>query len=147
MQAVIFTGIQATGKSTYFKQKFFDSHIRINLDMLKTRRREWKLFMACLQTGQKCVIDNTNPTAYIRSRYINPAKECGFEIVGYYFESKIAEALKRNENRTDKPKIPEKGVQSTHAILEIPSYAEGYDHLFYVRIGEEGEFVVENWME
>jgi predicted kinase len=31
MQAVIFIGIQATGKSTFFKEMFFTTHIRINI--------------------------------------------------------------------------------------------------------------------
>ncbi|MBN1315005.1 MAG: hypothetical protein JXA42_06040 [Anaerolineales bacterium] len=37
MQAVIFIGIQATGKSTFFKERFFNTHVRISLDLLKTR--------------------------------------------------------------------------------------------------------------
>jgi len=36
MEAVIFTGIQAVGKSTFYKEHFFTTHVRINLDMLKT---------------------------------------------------------------------------------------------------------------
>jgi len=39
MEAIIFIGIQATGKSTFYKDNFFKTHIRINLDMLKTRKR------------------------------------------------------------------------------------------------------------
>ena len=62
MQAVIFIGIQATGKSTFFKERFFDTHIRIDLDMLKTRHREGIFLKACLQSGQKSVVDNTNLT-------------------------------------------------------------------------------------
>ena len=34
MEAIIFTGIQATGKSTFYKQNFFNSHVRISLDLL-----------------------------------------------------------------------------------------------------------------
>jgi predicted kinase len=39
MQLVILIGIQGSGKSSFFKERFVDTHIRINLDMLKTRRR------------------------------------------------------------------------------------------------------------
>ena len=39
MEIIILMGIQASGKSTFYRQKFADSHIRINLDMLKTRHR------------------------------------------------------------------------------------------------------------
>ncbi|MEO6727270.1 MAG: hypothetical protein ABIP14_18420 [Blastocatellia bacterium] len=40
MEAIVFIGIQATGKSTFFQQRFFATHIRINLNMLKTGSRE-----------------------------------------------------------------------------------------------------------
>ena len=33
MEAVIFIGIQASGKSTFFKERFFNTHVRINLEM------------------------------------------------------------------------------------------------------------------
>ena len=38
MEAVIFVGIQGSGKSSYYKERFFRTHFRINLDMLRTRR-------------------------------------------------------------------------------------------------------------
>src|SRR5688572_26966039 len=62
MECVIFIGIQGSGKSAFFKQEFADTHLRINRDMLKTKSREAKFFELCLATGQRCVIDNTNPT-------------------------------------------------------------------------------------
>jgi transcriptional regulator with XRE-family HTH domain len=37
VEAIIFVGIQASGKSTFYRERFFDTHLRINLDMLKTR--------------------------------------------------------------------------------------------------------------
>ena len=62
MEAVIFIGMQATGKSSFYLARFFHSHIRINLDMLKTRHREGLLLRACLEMQQPFVVDNTNPT-------------------------------------------------------------------------------------
>ena len=40
MELIIFIGLQAAGKSTFYKKNFSDIHIRINLDMLRTRHRE-----------------------------------------------------------------------------------------------------------
>ena len=37
MQVVILIGIQGSGKSTFCRKRFFDTHVRINLDMLRTR--------------------------------------------------------------------------------------------------------------
>jgi len=99
VQAIIFVGIQATGKSTFYSQRFLHTHIRINLDMLKTRHREKRLIETCFEVSQPFVIDNTNPTPEERSRYIELAKSRNFSIIGYYFESKIADSIQRNQNR------------------------------------------------
>lgn len=48
MEAVIFVGAQGAGKSTFYSERFFDTHVRISLDVLKTRRREQLIFEACL---------------------------------------------------------------------------------------------------
>jgi predicted kinase len=147
MQAVIFIGIQATGKSTFFKEKFFDSHVRISLDVLKTRSRE-KLFLdACLQSGQKFVVDNTNPTLEDRKRYITPAKAANFEVVGYYFEPKLTASLQRNQNRLGKQRIPDRGVLATYHKLQLPTLNEGFDKLYYVQIGAQGSFVIMEWAD
>lgn len=147
MQAIIFIGIQATGKSTFFKEKFFDTHIRISLDVLKTRSRE-KIFLdACLQSGQKFVVDNTNPTTEDRKRYIVPAKAANFEVVGYYFESKLTTSLQRNQQRMGKQCIPEKGILATYHKLQLPTLNEGFEKLYYVQIGEAGSFVIMEWAD
>ncbi|MEQ8541828.1 MAG: hypothetical protein RIB93_30755 [Coleofasciculus sp. D1-CHI-01] len=62
MEAVILIGIQASGKSSFCRDRFYNTHIRINLDMLKTRHREAILVQACLDAQQRFVVDNTNPT-------------------------------------------------------------------------------------
>jgi len=147
MQAIIFIGIQATGKSTFFKERFFDTHVRINLDMLKTRHREKLLLDACRQAGQSFVVDNTNPTLEDRKRYIIPAKAAGFEVEGYYFTSPISKALQRNRQREGKQRIPEGGVRAWYHKLQMPAYQEGFDRLYYVWIDPQDQFVVEEWRD
>jgi predicted kinase len=141
MELVIFIGIQGSGKSTFYKARFIDTHIRINLDMLKTRNREKLIFSACLEAKQRVVIDNTTPTAADRRRYIPAAKQAHFKIVGYYFTSSLESCLKRNEERHE-AKIPVEAIISTSNRLEPPSYDEGFDALYEVEIGESGDFRV-----
>ena len=145
MEAILFTGIQATGKSTFYKQNFVDTHIRINLDMLRTRHREAIILQACLDAKQSFVVDNTNPTLANRQKYIGLAKPLGFTIIGYYFQSKVKEAIARNNLRTGKACIPEKGILAIRGRLEIPNYTEGFDHLYYVTLAENQSFVVKEW--
>jgi len=48
------------------------------------------------------VIDNTNTSVEERRKYIDIAKESGFRIIGYYFESNLKDAIMRNKNRAGK---------------------------------------------
>jgi predicted kinase len=147
MEAIIFTGIQATGKSTFYKRYFSDTHIRINLDMLKTRHREDIFLKACIEAKQSFVVDNTNPMIETRQKYIQLAKTAGFKIIGYYFQSKIKAAIERNNTRTGKACIPEKGIQAAYAKLNIPSFTEGFDSLYYVKISPNNEFMIQKWLK
>ena len=61
MESVIFIGIQASGKTTFYKNHFFDTHIRISLDQLNTKNKQNRFLQACFDTQSKFVIDNTNP--------------------------------------------------------------------------------------
>ena len=74
MEAIIFIGLPGSGKSSFYKERFFNSHVRISLDLLKTRYREDRLLDVCLETDQRFVIDNTNPTKAERSKYIKAVK-------------------------------------------------------------------------
>ncbi len=145
MQAVILIGVQATGKSTFFKERFADTHVRINLDMLLTRHREKLILEACLKAGQSFAVDNTNPSVQDRQRYIVPAKNANFEVVGYYFESRMTDTLQRNQARFGKERIPMAGIRKTFYRMQVPSLSEGFDKLYHVKLDPQGLFVVEEW--
>jgi len=147
MEAVIYIGIQGSGKTTFYLRQFFNTHVRISLDMLKTRHRERLLLEACLTAKQPFVIDNTNATIAQRSNYIQPSREAGFRITGLYFRADVKAALERNAARTGRFRIPEKGLLGTLKRLERPNLSEGFDQLNYVSIDSEGNFVVESWRD
>ena len=142
-EAIILIGIQATGKSEFYKRNFADTHVRINLDMLKTRNREHILVDACIAAKQSFVVDNTNPAKADRARYIDKAQEAGFRIIGYYFRSSLSEASARNADRPTIHQVPKPAIAGTRAKLELPSLEEGFDDLYYVYIGDNGVFVTE----
>jgi predicted kinase len=147
IEAVLLIGIQATGKSTFCRERFGNTHVRINLDTLKTRRREDALLSECLDARRPFIVDNTNVTSAERAKYISLARSRGFSVTGYYFESRIADALKRNAMRAGKECIPERGVLSAYAKLQLPTRNEGFEKLFYVQIGPNNTFVVEEWQD
>jgi predicted kinase len=144
METVIFCGIQATGKTTFFKELFFKTHIRISLDQLNTRNKEQQFIDTCIATQQRFVVDNTNPTKEDRAKYISIAKANKFKVIGYYFQSKLSDALSRNSQRTGKENIPDVGIKGTFSKLEIPSFDEGFDELYFVEI-DGTEFIINKW--
>ena len=120
MEAVILVGVQGAGKSTFYRERFFDTHVRINLDMLRTRKREQQLLAACLDAGQSFVVDNTNPQVSDRAKYIGPAREKGFRVIAYFFDVPLRDAMHRNNQRKLRQKIPAVAVAGTHKKLERP---------------------------
>lgn len=145
MEAVILIGIQASGKSTFWLERFRDTHVRINLDMLRTRNREERLLGVCLETQQPFVVDNTNPTPEDRARYLGPAIKAGYRVVGFYFQSRVKECLARNAQRPDAKRVPDAGVLGCAGRLVLPTLAEGFNQLWYVSLEPGGGFKVEEW--
>jgi predicted kinase len=141
MQAIIFTGIQGSGKTTFYAERFLKTHIRISLDMLKTRNKERQFVQFCLARGQKFVIDNTNPTPSERSKYIEAAKEARFEVVGYFFNTTVAEAIERNYKRKGREHVSIIGIRATYKKMQLPTPDEGYDASYEVII-QDGNFGV-----
>ncbi len=144
METILFCGIQATGKTSFFKDKFFKTHIRISLDQLHTRNKEQKFIETCFQTQHPFVVDNTNPTKEEREKYISSAKANKFKVIGYYFQSKLSDSLDRNRQRVGKENIPDIGIKGTFSRLELPCLEEGFDELYYVEMGENS-FIIKKW--
>lgn len=145
MEAVLLIGIQGSGKSTFYRERFFDTHVRINLDMLRTRRRERLLLEACIAGGQRFVVDNTCVTPEERARYVAPARAAGFRVEGWFFEPDPAAAARRNALRDERWRVPPAGLFGTLERLRRPTWDEGFDVLHRVRTLEGAGFAVEPW--
>jgi predicted kinase len=143
MEAVIFIGLQATGKTTFYTRQFARTHIHISMDVLKRRRREDNLLRDCITARQPFVVDNTNVLRQEREKYITFAAEAGYHITGYYFQSSLKDALRRNEQRDGKAVIPVMGIIAKYRALQPPAYEEGFHLLYSVTIEASGQFLVE----
>jgi hypothetical protein len=66
------------------------------------------------------------------------ARSAGFRIVGYYFASRVSDALARNAGRSEREQVPAPGIKGVSARLKLPARSEGFDELFYVRITPTG---------
>ena len=144
-QAIIMIGIQASGKSTFCRQ-YLGNVRRINLDTLKTRNREKRLIERCHAEGIDYVVDNTNPTREDRNRYIPAAKAAGYRVIGYYMQSQLQECIRRNAAREGTAQIPRTAIAMTSNRLELPSFAEGFDELYYVA-NDGTEMKISEWRD
>src|SRR5688572_21296561 len=136
VDVALFIGIPASGKSTFYKEQFFNSHIRLNLDMLHTRRKLSLLFRACLEAKQSCVIDNTNLKIKERAVFIDAAKTARFQAIGYFFVPDARRAQAWNGERHGTARVPDVALWSAIKSLEVPMLAEGFDALYTVTIDE-----------
>lgn len=136
-EIIIFTGIPASGKTTFYEQNFAATHIHISLDVLHTRNQENKMLEETLASGKSCVIDNTNVTAAERAKYIETGKRYGYKVIGYYFRSSIDECRIRNDRWQGRKQVPEIALRYKAAHLERPAMQEGFDELYYVKIVDD----------
>ena len=145
--AVIFMGIQGSGKTHYYNWHFAGKYVHINLDTLHTRNKENQAIQECVDKGLDFVIDNTNPTKMDRQRYIPFLKDAGYRIVGYFFESKVKDCIRRNERRSGKAQVPNGAIAATSNKLQIPSWDEGFDELYFVERSGEIVMLKRDWRD
>jgi predicted kinase len=140
VELVVFVGLQASGKSTFFRERFAETHQHVSKDLFpnnrnKNRRQE-HLLRASLSAGRCVVVDNTNPTLEDRRALIGLGGEYGARIVGYYFDASVRECLLRNEMREGKARVPDVAIYATAKMLVVPSIDEGFDELRCVRLND-----------
>ena len=149
-ELVIFIGLQASGKSSFYRARFSDTHTWVSRDHFpKARNRNTRIarmITAALEGGRNVVVDNTNPTMAERAGLIHVGRQYGAEIVGYYFQSKASDCIERNEVRDDKSRVPKVAIYDTAKRMQIPSVTEGFDRLYYVRLAPGGGFDVCEWI-
>ena len=136
MEAVILCGLQASGKTTLYRDRFLETHARIAMDLLRTRAREAAFLRTCLDTRMPFVVDNTNPTVAERARYVAPARQAGFKVVGYLVHVPFAVAQARNAAR--ERVVPMVGLGDVARRLVTPTPEEGFDEVWHATAGPDG---------
>jgi hypothetical protein len=120
MEAVILCGVQGSGKTTLYRDRFAATHEHVSLDVLGSRAREAKLIEACLAEGRPFVVDNTNPTVADRARYVDAARVAGFKVIGYLVEGD-GESLHVGPGK----------AAATRRRFVRPTPEEGFDELWH----------------
>ncbi len=134
MELIIFIGLQASGKTTFYHNNFASTHQHVSKDLFPNNkhknRRQTQLITAALNEGKSVVVDNTNPTTIERAPLIEIGNSYDCKIIGYYFDLPLKVCLERNSQRHGKAKVPEVGIYATLKKLTRPDYSEGFHDLF-----------------
>jgi predicted kinase len=144
---VVFVGLPAAGKTTFYQQRFSASHRHISKDLWpnapRKDERQARELRAALGAGVAVVVDNTNPTAADRQAIIAIARELGARVVGYYFGATTREAIGRNRGREGTARVPDVAIFTAAKRMVPPVRDEGFDELYRVSIAPDGGFAVE----
>ena len=147
VEAVIFAGLPAAGKTTFYQQRFAATHVHVSKDLwpksADKNARQARELKAALASGRSVVIDNTNPTVAERALVIAAAREHGARVVGYYFAAEPREAVGRNRGREGKARVPNVAIFTAAKRMVVPERGEGFDELYRVTVAAEGGFDVQ----
>jgi hypothetical protein len=120
MEAIVLCGVQGSGKTTLYRDRFAATHAHVSLDLLRTRAREASFVVACLDEGRPFVVDNTNPTPADRRRYVEPARAAGYKVISYLVEG---------DGRSDH--VGPGPAAATARRFVRPAPEEGFDELWH----------------
>lgn len=146
VELVVFSGLQASGKTTFYRERFATTHVHISKDAWQNarnkERRQRRLVDEHLRAGRSVVVDNTNPTPSEREPLIAIGRAIGARLIGYSFVVTVEDALRRNAARQGRARVDDVGIYSVAKRLVAPSDLEGFDARFEVRLGDAGFVVV-----
>lgn len=138
---MILIGLPASGKTTFFRERFAGTHDHVSKDLMRNsrqpQRRQEQLLAESLAGGRSVVVDNTNPSAASRAAIIRIARSQGARVIGYFFPGDAGDALRRNRTREGRERVPDVAVFTVRKRLEPPVFDEGFDELYVVSMQEE----------
>jgi predicted kinase len=143
VDAVVLTGIQGSGKTTFFADRFLATHVRISRDLLRTPHREARFVDLCLETRQRFVVDKVNATREDRRPYVERAREAGFAVTACWLDVAPRDAIARNARRAAEWQVPVPAILGTRKRLQPPALDEGFDAVWRVWPAADGGFVVD----
>lgn len=135
-ELIIFVGYQASGKSTYYKQKL--SHLPVVSKDLMTGNKNKKQILQLeqlLSAGKDVVLDNTNLSLEERTSPIQIAKKYGAKVTCVWFTTPFEQCLERNSQRQGKAKVPPVAMYTGRKRFNQPVKAEGFDDI--IQVGPE----------
>lgn len=146
MDLVVLSGLQGSGKTTFFSARFAATHAHVSRDRLRSARdqaaRERALVAEAARAGRSVVVDDTNARREDRAALVALARALGLRPVLYWFPPDVRASIARNAARTGRARVPVVGILATAKRLAPPDAAEGFAAAYEVRPTPEGAFEV-----
>jgi hypothetical protein len=132
----------ATRKSTFARERFGDTHLQLNLDMLRTRHREDVLFGPASRRSSRRDRQHEHDAGRRAAIWAPKAASSASSAVT------SLQGGRRWPGRLTHRGCPHprRGAPRDGGRLEAPRLDEGFDELRYVRMEPTG-FVVEGWRD
>jgi predicted kinase len=141
-ELVVFTGLQASGKTSFYRERFAATHVHLSKDAWpnarKKEERQRRLLDEHLRAGRSVVVDNTNPTPIERGPLIAIGRAVGARVTSYAFVVTVEEALRRNAIREGRARIEDVGIFAVAKRLVRPTSVEGFHDCFEVELTAVG---------
>src|SRR4051812_31390083 len=141
MEAILLCGLQGSGKTTLYRDRWLETHARILMDLLRTRAREAAFLELCVASRMPFVVDNTNPTVADRARYIAAARAAGFRVAGYVVEVDFTVA--RAQNAAGARVGRAAGLRDGARRFIAPALEGGFDELWHAPASVDGGWRIE----
>ena len=133
VELIIFVGLQASGKSTFYHSNLAATHVHVSKDLMTNARnkdvRQAELISAALRAGKSVAVDNTNQTPAVRAPLIALGRRFGAHVSAYFFEIAVKDAVARNRLREGKARVPDVVIYVTSKKIVPPSLEEGFDEV------------------
>lgn len=146
-EVVVLVGLQGSGKSSFYRRYFAETHVLVSRDRFRHHRRparrQRELVEEALRAGRSVVVDNTSPTGGDRAAILEVARAHGAAVSCFYFGRDVRAAIARNAGREGRERVPLVGILATAKRLVAPTLEEGFDRLYHVQLTREGRFEVE----
>ncbi|MFH8927034.1 AAA family ATPase [Streptomyces pristinaespiralis] len=146
-EMAVLVGLQASGKSTFYRQHLSGRYALVSKDLFprsarRKQPRQMRLIEELLASGTWVAVDNTNPSPEEWTPLIEAARVHGAGVTAYWFPPDVTASLRRNATREGRLRVPDVGIRATSGRLREPTTADGFDAVVEVRFDGEGGFVV-----
>jgi predicted kinase len=146
MDLVVLAGLQGSGKTTFYRARFAETHAHVSKDLFRHNhdktRRQRHLVEAAAADGLSVVVDNTSVRREDRAELVALARALGMRPVLYWFPPDPKASLARNATREGKARVARVAVFATLKRLAPPTADEGFEEAYEVLAEREGGFTV-----